>query len=170
MIFDTVIYLLAALAVFMGFRSGLLRSMATIIGYVIAAPVALAVAPGLSSFLAIRLDMPPAYNGVVLAFNLLVAGMLFAGLLRRALTDVVGHEISIPDRVAGALLGAMRIGFVAVVVVVIFDRIIPANRQPSFLVDSQLRPYLSAAGQAGVKALPPDVIGYIDRLKKERGL
>ena len=125
MIFDVIIYALLALAVVMGFASGLLRSMATILGYVIGAPVALGVAPALSFFLATRLDMPPVYNGALLAGLLLVLGMIFAALLRRALDDVTGPHISIPDRIAGAALGAMRIGFVAVLIVVIFDRVIP---------------------------------------------
>lgn len=170
MIFDAVIYVLFALAVVMGFTSGLLRSMATIIGYVIAAPIAFGVAPALSFLLTTHLDMPPDYKGMVLAALLLVLGMIFGALLRRALSDVTGPRVSIPDRIAGAALGAMRIGFVAVLIVVIFDRVIPPGVQPAFLAGSQLRPPLSAAGQAGVKALPPEITAYIDRLKRERGI
>jgi membrane protein required for colicin V production len=170
MIFDVVIYAAAALAVIFGFRSGLLRSIATILGYVIAAPVALAVAPAVTLFLEQRYAMPPAYNGVVLASLVLVAGTIAGMLLRRAVTDVVGPHPGLGDRIAGALLGAVRIGLVAVLIVVIFDRIIPVNRQPAFLAESKLRPYLTAAGQAGVKALPPDAMDFIDRLKRERGL
>lgn len=170
MIFDAVIYALFALAVVMGFTSGLLRSMATIIGYLIAAPIAFGVAPALSFLLTTHLDMPPDYKGMVLAALLLVLGMIFGALLRRALSDVTGPRVSIPDRIAGAALGAMRIGFVAVLIVVIFDRVIPPGVQPAFLAGSQLRPPLSAAGQAGVKALPPEITAYIDRLKRERGI
>jgi membrane protein required for colicin V production len=54
--------------------------------------------------------------------------------------------------------------------VVAFDRIIPAGREPPFLAGSKLRPYLSAAGQKGLESLPLDVEAYIDRLKRERGL
>jgi len=43
--------------------------------------------------------------------------------------------------------GAHRL--VAVTMVLIFDRIIPANRQPAFLAGSQLRPILLIAGQRG---------------------
>jgi membrane protein required for colicin V production len=170
MIFDAVIYALVALAIVLGFKSGLLRSMATIIGYLIAAPVALGVAPALSLLLATRLDMPAAYNSAVMVGLLLVLGMIFGALLRRAVGDVIGPQVSVPDRIAGGVLGAVRIGLVAVLIVVIFDRMIPANRQPAFLAGSQLRPYLSAAGQAGVKKLPPEVIAYIDRLKRQRGI
>jgi membrane protein required for colicin V production len=170
MIFDAAVYFLAAVAVIFGFNAGLLRSLATVLGYVIAAPVAVGTAPALSLFLTERFQMPPARNSVVLFGILLVTGMVFSALLRRALSDVVGPQISLFDRLAGALLGAVRIGLLAVLMVVIFDRIIPAGRQPAFLADSQLRPYLSAAGQKGLKSLPPDVADYIDRLKKERGL
>jgi membrane protein required for colicin V production len=55
-------------------------------------------------------------------------------------------------------------------VVVIFDRVIPVDRQPQFLTGSRLRPYLSAAGQAGLRTLPPEIEDYIDRLKHARGL
>jgi membrane protein required for colicin V production len=71
---------------------------------------------------------------------------------------------------AGALLGAVRVGLLAVLIVVIFDRIIPAGREPAFLKGSQLRPILSQAGRAGLKSLPPDIEDYIDRLKRQRGL
>jgi membrane protein required for colicin V production len=64
----------------------------------------------------------------------------------------------------------VRILVVAVLIVVIFDRIIPADRQPAYLIGSKLRPYLSAAGQKGFASLPPDAEGYIDRLRRERGL
>ncbi len=73
------------------------------------------------------------------------------------------------DRITGALLGAGRVALLAVLIVVIFDRIIPANRQPAFLTESQLYPYLSTAGKAGMQALPREVTDYIDELKRERG-
>src|SRR5215213_1611145 len=170
MIFDLVIYGLVGLAIVLGFNSGLLRSLATILGYLVAAPLALGTAPAVSFFLATRFNMPPAYNSLVLVFNLVVIGMIFAALLRRAVSDVVGPDVSIVDRTAGAALGAVRIALVAVLIVVIFDRIIPVNRQPGFLANSKLRPYLSAAGQAGVKQLPPELGDYIDRLKRARGI
>lgn len=170
MIFDAVIYALAALAVIMGFRAGLLRSLATIFGYVAATPVALGIAPALTSFLAERFQMPPAFNGAVLFGTLLVLGMALGELLRRTVSNLVGEHISLADRITGALLGAGRIGLLAVVIVVIFDHIIPAGREPAFLKESQLRPSLSAAGRAGLRSLPPEVTDYIDRLKRARGI
>jgi len=57
-----------------------------------------------------------------------------------------------------------------VLMVVIFDRIIPEHREPPWLTQSRLRPILSWAGQLGLKSLPPDVVNYIDRLKRARSL
>jgi membrane protein required for colicin V production len=71
---------------------------------------------------------------------------------------------------AGAFFGAVRIVLLAVLMVLIFDRIIPPDRQPAFLADSKLRPILSAAGRQGLRSLPPDLAETIDRLKRERGL
>jgi membrane protein required for colicin V production len=83
---------------------------------------------------------------------------------------VVGPRISLPDRLAGALLGAVRIGLIAVLIVLIFDRVIPADREPAFLKGSTLRPWLSQAGEAGVNRLPPEAVQAIDRLKRARGI
>lgn len=46
---------------------------------------------------------------------------------------MIGPNVSILDRLAGALLGAIRVGLLAVLIVVIFDRIIPSGREPAFL-------------------------------------
>jgi len=51
---------------------------------------------------------------------------------------------------------------------VIFDQLVPADRQPSYLTGSRLRPIFSAAGQMGLQSLPPDITTYVDRLKKDR--
>ncbi len=164
--FDAAIYLCLAIAVIAGFSSGLLRSMATIFGYLAAMALAVAVTP-----LAIaQFHVPPMQTWVVYVAVFFVAGGLLGALLRLAVSELVGPEVSALDRMAGALLGAVRVGLLAVLIVVIFDRIIPAGREPAFLKGSQLRPILSQAGAAGLKSLPPDVADYIDRLKRERGL
>ena len=98
-----------------------------------------------------------------------VAGLLLSALLRVAVSETVGEHVSIPDRLAGSVLGAVRIALLAVLMVVIFDRIIPSGRDPPFLAGSRLRPLLSMAGAQGLKTLPPDVADYIDRLKREPG-
>jgi membrane protein required for colicin V production len=58
----------------------------------------------------------------------------------------------------------------AVLLVLVFDRIIPPGREPAFLKGSQWRPVLSSAGQYGLQSLPPEVENYIDRLKRQRGM
>lgn len=167
--FDAVVYLAAIVAIVMGFNTGLLRSLATIFGYVAAMPVTLAVAPQVSLMTG-KLPVAQTQNLLVFFGIFLAIGIVLSALLRLAVSGIVGSDVSLPDRLAGALLGAVRIGLLAVLMVLIFDRIIPPNRQPAFLVDSRLRPILSMAGQAGVKSLPPDVVQYIDRLKRERGI
>jgi membrane protein required for colicin V production len=52
--------------------------------------------------------------------------------------------------------------------VIIFDQLVPADRQPPYLAGSWLRPLLSVAGQTGFRSLPPEVAAAIDRLKKDR--
>jgi membrane protein required for colicin V production len=169
-LFDAAIYLCLIVAIIAGFRSGLLRSLATIFGYLCAAPLAVAAAPYLKPILAGQFHLSPAQNWLVL-FGIFVAiGMVLSALLRMAVGELIGPDVSVPDRAAGAVLGAVRIVLLAVLMVVIFDRIIPAGREPAFLAGSQLRPILSQAGQAGLKSLPPDVADTIDRLKRERGI
>ena len=46
----------------------------------------------------------------------------------------------------------------------------PPGREPAFLTGSTLRPVLSAAGQAGLRSLPPDIVALIDRLKQQHGI
>ena len=168
--FDAAVYLCLFVAVVMGFMSGLLRSLATILGYAAAMGVAVALAPQLTQLMTGQFKLPPAQAWVAFAVLFLVAGMALSALLRFAIGEMVGERISIPDRVAGALLGAVRVGLLAVVLVLVFDRIIPPGRDPAFLKGSQWRPALSKAGQQGMKTLPPDIADYIDRLKRERGL
>lgn len=167
--FDAAIYVLVIVAVIVGFKSGLLRSLATIFGYVAAAPIALVSAPRLVPVLTGLFHMP-FQTWVVFCGLFVVTGFVVGVLLRTAVSAIVGPTVSIPDRIAGSVLGAVRIGLLAVLLVVIFDRIIPLNRQPPFLADSRLRPILSRAGQQGLKSLPPDVADFIDQLKRQRGI
>jgi len=168
--FDIAIYVCLILAVVMGFNAGLLRSLATIFGYLAAAPIAVAATPYLMPTLIAQFKVPPAQTWVVFAAVFLAIGFVISALLRLGISELVGPQVSIPDRMAGALLGAVRISLLAVLMVVIFDRIIPADREPAFLKGSQWRPVLSLAGRQGLKSLPPDITDYIDRLKRERGI
>ena len=169
-LFDAAVYICLVVAVVAGFRSGLLRSMATILGYVAAMPVAVAAAPRLSQILIEQFKLPQAQTWAVLSVTFLVVGIVLGALLRMAVSEMVGPDVSVPDRAAGAALGAVRVALLAVVLVLIFDRIIPAGRDPAFLKESRLRPVLSMAGQEGLRSLPPEVVDTIDRMKKERGL
>jgi membrane protein required for colicin V production len=168
--FDAFVIAVTVLAVVMGYTSGLLRSLATILGYLTAAPIAIAIAPAVTAFVLGRIALPPSEAWIPLFTVFIAVGFVFGSLIRKFVNEIVGPDPGLFDRVAGAALGAMRIFLLAVLVVVAFDRIIPADHQPPFLVGSRLRPYLSAAGQKGLQSLPPDVAEYIDRLKRERGL
>jgi membrane protein required for colicin V production len=167
--FDAVIAAVAILAIVLGFKSGLLRSLATILGYLIAAPLTVAITPYVTAF-ALGLSVSPDKAWLVPVVVFVAAGVVVSALLRAVVGEFVGPDVGAFDRIAGAALGAVRIFLIAVLVVVVFDRIIPADRQSQFLVGSKLRPYLSAAGRAGLRSLPPELEGYIDRVKRERGL
>lgn len=165
--FDLAIAACALVAVVMGFRTGLLRSVATILGYLCAMPMAIAAAPQLP--LAQPGASPDANSLLTFCGIFLVIGFLVSALLRFAVSEIVGPHVSIPDRLAGSALGALRVGLLAVMMVLVFDRVVPMDRQPPFLAGSQLRPILSSAAQAGLQSLPPDVAAYIDHLKRDRG-
>ena len=98
----------------------------------------------------------------------LAAGIVLGKLMRMAVDEAIGTESGIADRLAGAGLGAVRVGLIAVSVVVVFDQLVPADRQPPYLTGSTLRPFFSAAGRMGLQALPPDITAYVDRLKRDR--
>lgn len=168
--FDAVVTAAVFLGAVLGFISGLVRSLATILAYLIAAPLAVAVAPDVAPLLTGKATLPSDMAWLPLFAIFLLIGFLLGTLFRHAASEFLGTDPSLIDRIGGALFGAVRILLVAVLIVVIFDRIIPADRQPAYLVNSKLRPYLSAAGQKGVASLPPDAEAYIDRLKRERGL
>ncbi|MFO1112156.1 MAG: CvpA family protein [Bradyrhizobium sp.] len=166
--FDIAVGLGLLVAVVTGFRTGLLRSALTILAYLLAMPIALWAISAISP----RIDAGPTSplsQGWLLFFGIfLVSGMALGKLARMALDEAIGHEAGIPDRLGGATLGAIRVGLVATTFVLIFDQLLPANRQPAFLNGSQLRPLFSAAGQMGFRSLPPEAAAAIDRLKKER--
>jgi len=166
--FDAVVYLALIVAVVAGFNAGFLRSLVTILAYLIAMPIAV---------WAMSL-LPPGIGGdpiasfmqksLLLFAIFLVAGIAMGKMMRMALDEAIGPGAGFADRFAGAVLGAVRVGLVAITLVLIFDSLVPLDRQPAYLVGSQLRPLLSAAGQKGFKSLPPEVTATVERLKKER--
>jgi membrane protein required for colicin V production len=166
--FDIVVYGALIVAAITGFNAGLLRSAVTILGYLIAMPIAVWATSLIAPQAAAKLSSPPMQNSMLFFGIFVVAGIALGKVLRMAIDDAVGMEIGIADRLGGAALGAVRVGLVAITFVLIFDRLVPASRQPAYLAASHLRPMLSQAGAKGFKSLPPDVAVYIDQLKKDR--
>ena len=166
--FDIAVYLGLVVAMITGFNTGLLRSAVTILAYVFAMPIAVwatsVIGPHADSHFASPL-MP---NWGLFLGAFLAIGMGLGKLARVALDETIGSEAGLTDRLAGAALGAIRVGLVATSMVLIFDQLIPSDRQPAFLNGSQLRPVFSAAGQRGFRSLPPELAATIDRLKRER--
>jgi membrane protein required for colicin V production len=166
--FDGAVYLGLILAVVTGFNAGFLRSLITILAYLVAMPIAVLAMSFVSSGVDSKFG-PSLMQNSLLSFGIFfVTGMVLGKMMRMALDDTIGSEAGIGDRLAGAALGAVRVGLVAITMVLIFDSLVPLDRQPAFLTGSQLRPLLSIAGQRGFKSLPPDVAAYIDRLKSDR--
>jgi membrane protein required for colicin V production len=165
--FDLAVYAALAIAVWLGFRTGLLRSAMTILAYLLAAPIAVALMPLIAPQLASNPNSPLLQNWIWFFAIFVVVGMLFGHIGRIAINDTIG-ETGIGDRLGGAALGAVRVGLVAITLVLVFDRIVPANHQPPFLAGSHLRPLFSTVGQMGFKSLPPEAASVIDRLKQER--
>jgi membrane protein required for colicin V production len=167
-IFDAVVGAALLIAVVSGFRTGLLRSVLTILAYLVAIPVAVWAIAALPAQTGIKFAPPIVQNSILFFGIILVIGMMFGKLERMALDETIGSEVGLGDRLGGAALGAVRVGLLAVTVVIVFDKLVPAERQPVFLTGSQLRPLLSAAGQKGFQSLPPELIATIDRFKREQ--
>lgn len=166
--FDATMYFVAIVAVVLGFNAGILRSTAKILGYLAATPIAMTTASLVSPALAGRSGAPWAENPLVLFGIFLAVGVAFGALLRTAINQTVGPSISLADRLAGSVLAAFRVGLVGVTIVLVFDRIVPVDREPEFLAGSRVRPVLLLAGQRGIKSLPPEITALIDQLKKDR--
>jgi len=166
--FDAVVCGFLLIAVVMGYQSGLLRSVATIFGYVCAMPISVMATPQIVAFTAHGHSNVP--NWLILSVLFFGVGALLGAALRMTVRELTGPDVSIPDRLAGAMLGATRTLLVAVMMVLIFDRMLPPGVQPGFLVGSRLRPVFSEAGARGLRTLPPDVEEYIDRMKRQRGI
>src|ERR1700730_9934067 len=165
--FDAAVTIGLVIAVVTGFNAGLLRSAVTILAYLIAMPIAIWAMSFVSQAIGSKPDAP-LENAPILFGIFLAAGIGLAKLMRMALDETFGSEPGLGDRLAGAALGAVRVGLIATTVVVMFDALVPSNRQPEYLTASRLRPLLSVAGQRGFQSLPPDAVAYIDRLRKDR--
>jgi membrane protein required for colicin V production len=168
--FDTAIYLFGLFAMVTGFNSGLLRSLATILAYAVAAPAALVLSPRVADFMTGRGWLPSDLTAYVPFVVLILLGFVLGAMMRSAVTGLTGGHTVFIDRVLGAVLGAVRVFFVAVLLVLIFKSIVPPGREPSWYAESKLRPFLAVAGEQGLRSLPPQVTDYIEKLKRERGL
>ena len=166
--FDAVVYVGLMVAVVTGFNAGLLRSGVTILAYLIAMPITV----WATSLISPRIEGDSSavlpHNSLLFFGIFLIAGIVLGKLMRMAIDETIGADAGIGDRLAGAALGVVRLGLVAVTLVLVFDQLIPSDRQPAFLNGSQLRPLLSAVGQRGFRSLPPEVAATIDRLKKDQ--
>jgi membrane protein required for colicin V production len=166
--FDLAVYAGLVIAIIMGFQTGLLRSAITIVAYLFATPIAM----WITSMIAPRIGGDPAspftQSWVLFFVSFLTAGVILGKLARMALDEAIGSEAGIVDRLCGAALGALRVVLIATTLVLMFDQLVPADRQPAFLTGSHLRPLLSAVGQRGFKSLPPELAATIDRIKRER--
>src|ERR1700736_6747247 len=120
--FDAAVTIGLVIAVVTGFNAGLLRSAVTILAYLIAMPIAIWAMSFVSQAIGSKPDAPLLENAPILFGIFLAAG--------------------IGDRLAGAALGAVRVGLIATTVVVMFDTLVPSDRQPEYLTASRLRPLL----------------------------
>ncbi|CCE10217.1 conserved membrane hypothetical protein [Bradyrhizobium sp. STM 3843] len=166
--FDLVVYAALLIAVVSGFNTGLLRSAITILAYLLAMPLAVAATASLAPHLQPQPASPVLQNWTLFFVTFLVIGMICGKLGRMMLDEAVGAEAGIGDRLGGAALGALRVGMVATTVVLVFDQLVPAERQPGFLNGSQLRPLFSLAAQKGFRSLPPEAAAAVEKLKQER--
>ena len=165
--FDLAVYAGLLVAVVSGFSTGLVRSGVTILAYIVAMPIAVWVmsyVPPLDG----NGGSPLMSNWGFFLGAFLIIGMGLGKLARITVDEAIGSEAGLVDRFGGAVLGAVRVALVATSVVLVFDKIVPADREPGFLKGSQLRPIFSAAGQKGFRSLPPDVAAVIDRLKHDQ--
>jgi membrane protein required for colicin V production len=100
--FDLAVYVCLFVAVVMGFMTGLLRSLATIFGYICGIGIAVAATPKAVSLLATYPKFPTPQTWIVFA-------AIFIAALRLIVSGMVGPNDSVPDRIAGAALGAFAL-------------------------------------------------------------
>ena len=85
--FDLAIYVCLFVAVVMGFMTGLLRSLATIFGYIAGMGVAVVAAPRVTPLLTTYLKMPTLQTWIVIVAIFVAAGAVLSALLRLALNE-----------------------------------------------------------------------------------
>src|SRR5258707_2388554 len=100
--FDAVVYLGLVVAVVTGFNAGLLRSVVTILAYLIAMPIAVWIMALVSPQFDGKLNSPFLQNPLLFFGVFLIAGIVLGKLMRMALDETIGPEAGIVDRLAGA--------------------------------------------------------------------
>ena len=138
--FDAVVYLGTGDCGGHRLQHRLLRSAVTILAYLVAMPIAMGRCRYCRRRSTASSPLPLAQNSLLFFGVFLVAGMVLGKLARWRSTTPSDRMPGIGDRLGGAALGAVRVGLVAITMVLIFDQLVPANRQPAFLTGSQLRP------------------------------
>src|SRR5476651_587900 len=108
--FDAVVAIALLVAAVTGFNAGFLRSAVTILAYLVAMPIAVWIMSLVPPQFDNKLGTPLTQNSLLFFATFLVAGMVLGKLMRMALDDTIGHEAGIGDRLAGAALGAVRVG------------------------------------------------------------
>jgi membrane protein required for colicin V production len=164
--FDIAVCLVTIVAIIMGFQAGIIRSAATILGYISAAPIALFVSAFITKGLSGTFDVSTELKSFIFICVFIAVGFILGALLRFSIDEAVGPARTFIDRFLGAILGAVRIGLLAVTLVLVFDRVIPAGREPGYMLGSKLQPILLQAGKRGLRTLPPETVTYIDQLRR----
>lgn len=148
-----------------GFATGLIRSVASLLAWLIATGVAVWATPLVLPYVVPYLPMTPLRDIAVFLLTLVVLAVVLGILVQMLLTAMFGPRVSFGDRVAGLALGFVRALLVAVLLVLMFERLMPADRQPAFLQGSRARPVLSMLAAHGLRSLPPQVQYSVERLR-----
>ena len=128
--FDAAVTIGLVIAVVTGFNAGLLRSAVTILAYLIAMPIAIWAMSFVSQAIGSKPDAPLLENAPILFGIFLAAGIGLAKLMRMALDETFGSEPGLGDRLAGAALGAVRVGLIATRPTRAAPSAAPARRSP----------------------------------------
>ena len=155
--FDLAVYACLFVAVVMGFMTGLLRSLATIIGYICGAGIAVAATPKTLSLLANYPKIPTPQTWIVVVAIFIVTGALISALLRLTVSGIAGRNVTVPDRIAGAALGAVRFAMLAIMLVLVFDRMMFPQRlavAASALIGGTVRNTVASTGSRRLPRSP----------------
>src|SRR6266568_1921162 len=87
--FDITVYLVLGVGVVAGFRAGLLRSGVTILGYLLAMPIAVWATALIVAQIGGNPAVPLTQNSLIFFATFLVAGIVLGALLRMAVNDMI---------------------------------------------------------------------------------